>query len=118
MYKAKILSNVFKREENKNKLNTWITSTYIVLLSLISIMLLYYVWILNTNATKGYNIRDLEETKKILLIEKQKLNVKIAELESISTIEKNTKLYNMKEMKSWEEDYLVIKENINYIYNN
>lgn len=109
--------NFFSNRKNqKEKFNFWITSTYIALLSLISLLLLYYVWILNVNATKGYNIRELEIEKKTLLMEKELLDVKIAELESLSTILSDDDLQNME--KIWEPDYLVIKDNIQYVYNN
>jgi cell division septal protein FtsQ len=104
-----------RRKKEKEKYNFGVTSTYIALLSLISLLLLYYVWILNVNATKGYNIRELEIEKKTLLMEKELLDVKIAELESLSTILQDDDLQNME--KIWEPDYLVIKDNVQYVYN-
>lgn len=79
-------------------------------------LLLYYVWILNANATKGYNIRILEEEKSNLLIEKELLDVKIAELESLSTIMQDDDIKEMEKIDN--PDYLVIKENVKYVYNN
>ncbi len=105
-----------KRKKDKEKFNFWVTSTYIALLSLISLMLLYYVWILNVNATKWYNIRELEIEKKQLLMEKELLDVKIAELESLSTILSDDDLQNMQRVK--DPEYLVIKDNVQYVYNN
>lgn len=104
-----------RRKKEKESYNFWVTSTYIALLSLISLLLLYYVWILNVNATKGYNIRELEIEKKTLLMEKELLDVKIAELESLSTILQDNDLQNME--KIWEPDYLVIKDDVQYVYN-
>ncbi|QFR38701.1 hypothetical protein A9Q91_00510 [Candidatus Gracilibacteria bacterium 28_42_T64] len=109
-------SNFFsKRKSDKEKLNFSITSTYITMLSFISILLLYYVWILNVNATKGDNIRQLEIEKRNLLIEKELLDVKIAELESLSTILQEDDLEDME--KVTDPDYLVIKEGVKYVYN-
>ena len=105
-----------KRKKDKENLDFGLTSTYITLLSLIVCLLLYYVWILNVNATKGYNIRILEREQKNLLIEKELLDVKIAELESLSNIMQEE---DLKEMEKVEDpDYLVIKENVQYVYNN
>lgn len=104
-----------KRKKDKEKFNFWITSTYIVLLSIITLFLLYYVWILNINATKWYNIRQLEIEKKNLLMEKELLDVKIAELESLSTIISDDNLKNMEKIEN--PDYLVIKDNVQYVYN-
>jgi len=109
-------SNFFsKRKSDKEKLNFSITSTYITMLSFISILLLYYVWILNVNATKWDNIRQLEIEKRNLLIEKELLDVKIAELESLSTILQEDDLEDME--KVTDPDYLVIKEWVKYVYN-
>jgi len=104
-----------KRKKEKEKFTFWVNSTYIALLSIISILLLYYVWILNVNATKWYNIRQLEIEKKNLLMEKEKLDVKIAELESLSNIMTDTDLKNMEKIE--DPDYLVIKDDVQYVYN-
>ncbi len=104
-----------KRKKEKEKDNFWITSTYIALLSIISLLLLYYVWILNENATNWYNIRELEIQRKTLLMEKELLDVKIAELESLSTILKEDDLQNMDKIK--DPKYLVIKDDVQYVYN-
>ena len=104
-----------KRKKQKEKFNFWVNSTYMIMLALIWIMLIYYVWIINTNATKGYNIRELEKEKINLLIEKELLDVKIAELESLDTI-KDWMIDEMEEVE--EPDYLVIKEWVQYVYNN
>ncbi|MDD2870521.1 MAG: hypothetical protein PHS49_00895 [Candidatus Gracilibacteria bacterium] len=103
------------RKKEKEQFNFGITSTYIALLSLICMLLLYYVWILNVNATKGYNIRELEIEKKNLLMEKELLDVKIAELESLSTILKDDDLQNMETIQ--EPKYLVVKDDVQYVYN-
>lgn len=104
------------RKKEKEKFNFWVTSTYITLLGLITVLLLYYVWILNVNATKWYNIRELEIEKKQLLMEKELLDVKIAELESLSNILQDDDLQNMERV--WEVEYLVIKDDVQYVYNN
>lgn len=104
-----------KRKKDKESFDFWITSTYIALLSLISLMLLYYVWILNVNATKWYNIIELEIEKKQLLMEKELLDVKIAELESLSTILSDNDLQNMQKVE--DPEYLVIRDDVQYVFN-
>lgn len=103
-----------KRKKAKEHLDFWLTSTYITLLSIIVCFLLYYVWILNVNATKWYDIRVLEIEKKNLLMEKELLDVKIAELESLTNILQDEDLKNMEKIE--DPDYLVIKENVQYVY--
>lgn len=119
--KSRIVTQEFKksffsrRKEEKEKFNIWMTSTYISLLWIIALLLLYYVWTLNVNATKWYNIRQLEIEKQNLLMEKEQLDVKIAELESLNNIMNSWELKNMEKIK--EPDYLVIKDNTQYVYN-
>ena len=109
-------SNFFsKRKSDKEKLNFSITSTYITMLSFISILLLYYVWIVNVNATKWDDIRQLEIEKRDLLIEKEQLDVKIADLESSTYIEQDENTDHME--KVIDPDYIVIKEGVKYVYN-
>jgi hypothetical protein len=48
-------------------------------------------------------------------MEKEKLDVKIAELESLSNIMTDTDLKNMEKIEN--PDYLVIKNNVQYVYN-
>ncbi|NCO31489.1 hypothetical protein GW891_01385 [bacterium] len=48
-------------------------------------------------------------------MEKEKLDVKIAELESLSNIMTDTDLKNMEKIE--DPDYLVIKDDVQYVYN-
>jgi len=92
-----------------------VNSTYIVTLLFIGVLGIYYVWNLNVNATKGYNITNLERDRNQLTIEKEILDVKIAELQSTSS------------MKNWEGSeimekvdtphYLVVKDMKDYAFN-
>ena len=86
------------------------------MLSVIGFLLIYYVWILNVNATKGYNIRNLEIEKRQLMIEKERLDVKIAELESITNIIEEWDSNDMVPIE--DPDYVVIKSDVQYVYNN
>ncbi len=105
-----------KRKKDKENFNLWMTSTYITMITVIAGLLLYYVWILNVNATKGYNIRELEIEKRQLEIERELLEVKIAELESLSSILKDDDIKHMEKVEN--PDYLVIKEWVQYVYKN
>lgn len=85
-------------------------------MSIISFLLVYYVWILNANATQWYNIRQLEKTQNELKVELDRLNVKIAELESLDSVSSDDIFNNMEPIE--DPDYLVIKEGVQYVYNN
>lgn len=99
------------REEFKFNTNL----TYILILFFIGFLWIYYVWTLNSNATKGYNIRKLEIEKRNLSIEKELLEVKIAELSSLSHLMKSSMLKNMEKVKSPE--YLVYDDKKHYVFN-
>jgi hypothetical protein len=89
------------------------TQTYILALVLLAFLGIYYVWILNTNATKGYEIRNLEIRQHELAFEESLLKIKIAEAESLSTITAQPKVVKMDTIDS--PQYLVLKD-INYTY--
>ena len=113
---SKHKSFLSERKRNKEKLQFGYQSTYIALLGVIGFLLIYYVWTLNANATQGYTIRDLENTGKELKVELERLDVKIAELESTESISSDEQLQDI--MEEYEDpNYLVIKENVQYVYN-
>ncbi len=105
-----------KRKKEKQKMEFWFNSTYIILLSVIWFLLIYYVWILNANATKWYDIRQLEERQVELLLEQERLETKIADLDSLHNILSEEWKDNMEKVE--DPDYLVIKEGDDwYAYN-
>jgi len=105
-----------ERKINKQKLQFGYQSTYSILLGLIGFLLIYYVWILNANATQGFTIRELENTQKQLKVELDRLDVKIAEIESSRSIQSDDTLKSI--MEEYEDpDYLVIKQWVQYVLN-
>ena len=103
-----------QRKIEKEKLNFGYQSTYIALMWLIVFLLLYYVWIINANATKGYTIIQLEKTQKELKVELDRLNVKIAELDSLETMGSDEVFQDMVPIE--DPNYLVLKENVQYAF--
>ena len=103
-----------KRKIEKEKFTFWVNYTFVSLLILIVALLLYYIWILNVNATKWYNIISLEAEKKNLLMESERLKMKIAELESLWNIMNDEDLKNMEKIDN--SNYLVIKDDVQYVY--
>jgi len=104
-----------ERKTTRENFKLDMTSTYILVLLFIWVLWIYYVWTLNVNATKWYNIRQLEIEKKNLTVEKELLEVKIAELESLDNIMK----WNYEDYmeKTENPEYLVIKDNWWYAFN-
>ena len=105
-----------KRKAKKEEFTFWIRATYSFMLFLIVIMFLYYVFILNVNATRWYSIRELEKVKNELLFEKEQLDAKIADLESNDSIDNRINTSWMQQAK--KADYLVIKKWVQYVFNN
>ncbi len=107
-----------KRKRLKDDIYFWINSTFSILIWVLVILFIYYIWILNTNATQGYNIRTLELQKQNLLLQQELLEVKISNLESIRNIEKNSSdLSNIMEEVE-DPNFIVIKNGVSYAYNN
>ena len=105
-----------QRKKEKQKLDFGFKTTYMSLLTVIGFLLFYYVLSLNTSATLGYDIRILEDSQKKLKVELERLDVKIAELDSLDAISSDGMLENMEKIE--DPDYLVIKDNVQYVYNN
>lgn len=104
-----------ERKTTRENFKLDMTSTYILVLLFIWVLWIYYVWTLNVNATKWYNIRQLEIEKKNLSVEKELLEVKMAELESLDSIMKENYDDYMEKIDSPE--YLVVKDNWWYAFN-
>lgn len=105
-----------QRKTTRENFKLWVNTTYILALLFIWILWIYYVWTLNINATKWYNIRNLELLKNSLTIEKELLEVKIAEFESLSTLMKWDWVNNMEKVDKAE--FLVVKDMKNYAFKN
>lgn len=109
------LNFLSERKTTRENFKLGVNTTYILSLLFIWFLWIYYVWILNINATIGYNVRNLELTKNNLTVEKDILDVKIAELESLSNLKKWEWTKNMIQIENPE--FLVIKDNNKYAYN-
>lgn len=104
-----------ERKTTRENFKLWINTTYILSLLFIWFLWIYYVWTLNINATKWYNIRNLEIQRNNLSVEKELLEVKIAELESLSSLMKWDGIENMEKIENWE--FLVVKDMKWYAFN-
>jgi len=103
------------RKKRKDDVSLWINSTFRFLTIFIAWLFIYYVWILNVNATQWYEIRTLELEKQNLLLQQELLDVKIAKLESLNNIKKeDTDL--MEKIES--PKYAIIKNWVSYAFNN
>lgn len=105
-----------QRKTTRENFKLWVNTTYILALLFIWILWIYYVWTLNINATKWYNIRNLELLKNNLTVEKELLEVKIAEFESLSTLMKWDWVNDMEPVGKAE--FLVVKDMKNYAFKN
>ena len=103
-----------ERKQEKESFQIGFSKTYTILLTLICGLFLYYVWVLNANATQWYNIQQLRQTQDELHIQLERLNIRIAEISSIEAISSPEALQNMTDI--WTPEYLVIRENVQYVY--
>ncbi len=103
-----------ERKTTRENFKLWINTTYILSLLFIWFLWIYYVWTLNINATKWYNIRNLEIQKNSLNVERELLEVKIAEAESLSNLMEWEWIDNMEKVENAE--FLVVKDMKNYAF--
>ncbi|MCX6740529.1 MAG: hypothetical protein NTZ49_04860 [Candidatus Parcubacteria bacterium] len=78
------------QRHNKNRL--------LVLGILVFVCGIFYLWQINSLATKGYQIKELEEKVSDLKDNNKKLQVQITELRSVSRINEEVKRLNMQEV--------------------
>lgn len=104
-----------ERKTTRENFKLGVNTTYILSLLFIGFLGIYYVWTLNVNATKGYNFRHLMVEQNSLTVEKEILEVKISELESLSSLTKWEGMNNMEEV--WDIEFLVVKDTKWYAFN-
>ncbi len=105
-----------ERKTTRENFKMWVNTTYILTMLFIGFLWIYYVWALNVNATKWYSVRTLEIEKNNLLVEKEILDVKIAEFESLSSLMKWNWIKNMEKVENPE--YIVVKDMTNFAFKN
>jgi len=108
---------VSSRNENKQNLKKWINSTFISMVSLIAGLFIYYIFTLNIHATAWYKIREIEEKINDLSHKNDTISAKIFKLSSLSNIIKNKDIKKHIEKEN-EHKILVIKEWVQYVFNN
>jgi hypothetical protein len=80
------LSFFSERKVARENFRLSFTQAYILAIALIACLGIYYIWILNQNATKWYQIRELQSQQKELLVQENFLDIRIAEGKSIDAI--------------------------------
>lgn len=103
------------RQLQKSELYFGINLTYSLLIFCIGLLGIYYVWSVNSLSTVAYAISDLKTQNNNLMMELELLDVKIAELDSVSEIESTPDADIMEQVE--DPDYLVIQEGKSYVYN-
>ena len=106
----------FNRQVEKAKLYFGFNYTFGLLIFCIWLLGIYYVWSVNSLSTVAYSISELKNENNQLISELQLLEVKVAELDSLSEIENTDDATIMEKIE--EPEYLVIKEGKTYVYAN
>lgn len=75
---------------------------------MIALLGIYYVWVLNQNATKGYNIRTLQVQNRELSFQENLLDIRIAEGQSIGTIMESPVISLMQDVE--QPTFLVLQD--------
>lgn len=105
---------ISERKTTRENLKMWVNTTYIMSILFIGILWIYYVFTLNINATKWYNLRNIELEKNALKVENNLLNVKIAEQNSLNSLTQCDGAKYMEPVNGAE--YIVVKDLNNYAF--
>ena len=101
------------RKTTRENYRLTLREAYILSLGLIGLLGIYYVFTLNTNATKGYNLRTIEIARKNYVFEESLLNIRIAEAQSLATLSNSSFAATMEQVEN--PRYLVLKDSL-YTY--
>lgn len=85
------------------------TQTYVLLAALFAVLMWYYTILTNQNATKWFNIRNLQTENRELAFKENMLDIRIAEGKSIDAIMSSAIVAQMQDVAN-TNNYLVIKE--------
>jgi hypothetical protein len=97
-----------ERKAARENFHLSFTQTYVLAIMMIAFLWVYYVWILNQNATKGYNIRNLQVSYRELLFKENLLDIRIAEGRSIDAIVNSPVVARMENVE--KPSFLVLKD--------
>ena len=103
------LSFFSERKAARENFRLSFTQAYVLAIVLIASLGIYYIWILNQNATKWYKIRELQSQNKELTFQENLLDIRIAEGKSIDTIISSSIILSMQTVES--PSFLVMQEN-------
>jgi cell division protein FtsL len=96
----------FKRTSKLVQFTFNIKFLNIVVICLILLTSIFYIWEVNSEATKGFKVKDfeqkIEQSKKI----GEKLELQIAELQSLGVVQEKMKSLNLEMVSVAKVDYL------------
>jgi predicted PurR-regulated permease PerM len=92
------LSFFSERKAARENFRLSFTQAYILAILLIACLGIYYIWILNQNATKWYQIRKLQGQYRELTFQENLLDIRIAEGKSIDVIASSPIMQHMEEV--------------------
>ncbi len=102
------LSFFSERRAARENFRLSFSQAYILAIVLIAFLGIYYIWILNQNATKWYQIRELQGQYRELTFQENLLVIRIAEWKSIDAIMNAKIIQSMQTVDA--STFLVIKE--------
>ncbi|PID84340.1 hypothetical protein CSB09_01580 [Candidatus Gracilibacteria bacterium] len=90
------------------------TQTYILSIIFIACLGVYYIWLLNQNATKGFNIRTLQVESRELAFKENLLDIRIAQGKSIDAIMQSPIVL---EMENVENPNILVQKDTSFTMN-
>lgn len=97
-----------ERRATRENFRLSFTQTYVLLVVLFAVLMGYYAFLTNQNATKGFSIINLQAENRELAFKENLLDIRIAEGKSIDVIMNSAIVTNMQDVVT--PSYLVIKD--------
>jgi hypothetical protein len=82
----------------------------VLLTGLTVLLFLFYVWQVNVGSTAGFAVRDIEREITVLERDNERLNVRIASLQSVESVSRRLKMLGLQPVK--EITYLVTNSTV------
>lgn len=109
------LSFFSERKVARENFRLSFTQAYVLAIILIACLGIYYIWILNQNATKGYQIRELQGQYRELTFQENLLDIRIAEGKSIDAIAAAPIMQSMQVVEA--PSFLVMRDTVSTLKN-
>jgi len=88
-------TSIVRRNTLSRKVEVGVNALVFIIIALIALISLAYLANSNANATKGYSLKNLELKRSNLITENEILDMEIAKVQSLSSIQNDPKIISM-----------------------